>query len=76
MEPPQFPGRFNLPEPLVRRNRQMRFSVGQLREFLRGREQAYRERMAIEAAGKGSMPRAHGKRGRPRISVAALAEHK
>lgn len=72
--------RGDLPEPLVRRNRQIRFSVGQLREYLKGREQAYRERLAIEAAGKGSTPApgAHGggKRGRPRISVAPSAEHK
>ena len=59
--------RGDLPEPLIRRNRQIRWSVGQLREHIRMQMDELRTRQAAQTAGGQGVTTANGKRrGRPR----------
>lgn len=60
--------RRDLPEPFIRRNRQIRWTVGQLKEHLAKQMQAFVDRQAAQAAGTGAVIAYTGKkRGRPRL---------
>lgn len=45
--------RGDLPEPLIKKNRQLRWSVGQLREHLQGLDNDFRKRQSEGAAASG-----------------------
>ena len=59
--------RGDLPQPFIRRNRQIRWSVGQIRGHLSQQMQVFQARQAANAAGEGVILAYAGKkRGRPR----------
>lgn len=66
--------RGDLPQPFIRRNRQIRWSVGQIREHLDKQMAVFKTRQAEHAEGTGLVAAYAGKkRGRPRKHVAAAA---
>lgn len=62
--------RGDLPEPVIRRNRQIRWTVGQLKEHLQSQFQLFKERQSEMATGLGKeeLARTDKKRGRPRLA--------
>ena len=59
--------RGDLPEPMIRQNRRIRWSVGQIRDHLRQMEQSFQERLAKSEAGLAKVDAK--RRGRPRAGV-------
>ena len=63
--------RGDLPAPMVQRNRQLRWSVGQIRHHLNQVEDDFRKRQIDAAAGQGQGQSTEGKKrfGRPRKEI-------
>ena len=63
--------RGDLPEPVIRRNRQIRWTVGQIREHLQSQYQLFqaRQRELATGLGKGELTHMGKKRGRPRLAT-------
>lgn len=63
--------RGDLPEPVIRRNRQIRWTVGQLKEHLQNQLQLFKERQSELATRRGKDELAHTdkKLGRPRLAA-------
>lgn len=59
--------RKELPEPVIRANRRIRWTVGQIRDHIRGLEDALKVRQKMELEGAGVQPLV--KRGRPRAAA-------
>lgn len=63
--------RGDLPKPLIQRNRQLRWSVGQLRNHLQSVEEDFKQRQSDAAAGHGpsQSPEEKKRFGRPRKEI-------
>lgn len=63
--------RGDLPQPLIKRNRQLRWSVGQIRTHLQQIEEDFKQRQSDGIAGQGPDPSPQGKKrfGRPRKEI-------
>ena len=63
--------RGDLPKPLIQRNRQLRWSVGQLRNHLQSVEEDFKQRQSDAAAGQGpsQSPEEKKRFGRPRKEI-------
>jgi len=57
--------RGELPEPLIRGNRRIRWTVGQIREHLHGLENAFKARQAAQKEAEGEQPTRRGRRRSP-----------
>lgn len=57
--------RGELPEPLIRGNRRIRWTVGQIREHLHGLEDAFKARQAAQKEAAGEPPNRRGRRRSP-----------
>lgn len=62
--------RGELPEPLIRGNRRIRWTVGQIREHIHGLEDAFKARQAAKKEASGDAPTRMGRR---RASTSAAA---